>query len=134
MNEKEGKRVSRQLNYEYKDYKVTYAKIDRYSDINTVELLCHVDGSSFDDLGAINRRLNRMWTLNTSGTPIEGFIVAEMLDSVIYNGKGSLVLISQFRYDTGHCVDDDIFDVVRDIMINTIKDSGLGVYYRKNGK
>lgn len=134
MGEKEGKKVSRQLNYEYKDYKVTYSKIDRYGDINSVELLCHVDGSSFDDMGAINRRLNRMWTHNTSDTPIKGFIVAEMGESVIYNGKGSLVLIAQFRYDTGHVLDDDIFEVVRDVMISTIKDSGLGVYYRKNGK
>jgi hypothetical protein len=140
--EKMEKRIGSEKKTKIGNYRISLSTSDRKSNIGNVEIGCYIHNQKFGTIGAITRRLNRLWIQEERKLKIVGLrriiFVSELKDSlcIVHNTKndniGYCSFVCQFTCndEIGVINNPTIimnFDLVCASVIKVIGESGLTV-------
>lgn len=123
------KKIGTSLSHRNGNYRVEYFKVDKYSNIGSVEVGCYIDASYFTTIGNALRHFNRNWYLSTVGFDMDNtmkLIWVPSLNESIIKKDSFCNFTVQFKLDgLSIYLDEVIYEVIEDFIINTIELSNV---------
>jgi hypothetical protein len=114
------------------NYRIERYKVDKYGDIGSIQLGCYLNGSNYNDIGGPLRALRGSWNRNISKLGLDEdmgiLFIPELKETIVLNHhqRGYCTFTIQFRLEgLTHHLDELIFEVLEDCLIDTIADTKL---------